>query len=63
MDGTFRMNNVTMLIKTSTAQGTRKSALGMKMAVCGFLGVRLFMIYMAGRKSGFRKPLTQLDEE
>lgn len=63
MNGTFRMNNVTALIKKSTAQGTRKSAMGKKMAVRGFLGIRLLMIYMVGRKSGFRKPLTQFDEE
>ena len=63
MDGTFRINNVTVLIKTSTAWDPRKSTWGKKMAARGFLDVRLLMIYVVGRKSGFRKPLPQLDEE
>lgn len=33
------------------------------MPVNGLLGARLLTIYTVGRKSGFRKPLTQLNEE
>ena len=33
------------------------------MSVKSLLGARLLTIYTGGRKSGFRKPLTQLDEE
>lgn len=57
------MNNVTAPIKKGPAWGIRQSAAGMKMAVRDFQGVRLLMTYTVGRNSGFRKPLTQPDEE